>query len=101
MDDHPGHRRAPWAGRAARARASAPTTPLETPLAAGSDPVDVARGYAALFTFPALYVADLDGIEGRGPRRGLAAHLAAAVPGVRLWIDDGTLGARGRAAHRR
>lgn len=63
--------------------------PLVTPLAAGSDPVDIARGYAELFTFPALYVADLDGIGGTGRNEGLPAHLAAAVPGMRLWIDDG------------
>ena len=63
--------------------------PLATPLAAGSDPVDIARGYAALFTFPALYVADLDGIEGRGRDNGLTAQLAAAVPRMRLWVDDG------------
>ncbi len=63
--------------------------PLVTPLAAGSDPVDIARGYAALFTFPALYVADLDGIEGRGRDNGLPARLAAAVPRMPLWIDDG------------
>jgi phosphoribosylformimino-5-aminoimidazole carboxamide ribotide isomerase len=64
--------------------------PLVTPLAAGSDPADIARGYAALFTFPRLYVADLDGIEGRGRNAGLAGGLAGAVPNARLWIDDGT-----------
>ena len=62
---------------------------LTTPLATGSDPVDVARGYAALFTFPALYVADLDGIEGKGRDNGLPARLAAAVPRMPLWVDDG------------
>ncbi len=64
--------------------------PLVTPLAAGSDPAAIARGYAALFTFPLLYVADLDGIEGRGRNADLARELARAVPGTRLWIDDGT-----------
>jgi HisA/HisF family protein len=64
--------------------------PLVTPLAAGSDPAGIARGYAALFTFPLLYVADLDGIEGRGRNIDLARELARAVPGTRLWIDDGT-----------
>jgi uncharacterized protein related to proFAR isomerase len=71
--------------------------PLATPLAEGSDPVAVARGYAALFVFPTLYVADLDGIEGRGRNADLPARLAAAVPGTRLWIDDGT-GAAAAAA---
>ena len=46
-------------------------------------------GTPALFTFPALYVADLDGIEGRGRDKGLTAQLAAAVPRMRLWVDDG------------
>jgi phosphoribosylformimino-5-aminoimidazole carboxamide ribotide isomerase len=67
--------------------------PLATPLAIGSDPAAVARGYAALFTFPLLYVADLDGIEGRGRNAGLASDLAAAVPNTRLWIDDGAAAA--------
>ena len=64
--------------------------PLVTPLAAGSGPADVARDYAALFTFPVLYVADLDGIEGRGRNVDLPGSLAEAVPNARLWIDDGT-----------
>jgi phosphoribosylformimino-5-aminoimidazole carboxamide ribotide isomerase len=64
--------------------------PLVTPLAAGSDPAAIARGYAALFTFPLLYVADLDGIEGRGRNAGQAKELARTVPKTRLWIDDGT-----------
>jgi phosphoribosylformimino-5-aminoimidazole carboxamide ribotide isomerase len=67
--------------------------PLVTPLAVGSDPAAIARGYAALFTFPLLYVADLDGIEGRGRNAGLAKELARAVPGTWLWIDDGTAAA--------
>lgn len=63
--------------------------PLATPLAGGSDPVAIARGYADLFTFPILYVADLDGIEGRGRNAALPDALAAALPGVQLWIDGG------------
>ena len=51
--------------------------PLVTPLAAGSDPADIARGYAALFTFPLLYVADLDGIEGGGATPTWQGELAA------------------------
>ncbi len=63
--------------------------PLVTPLAPGSDPVAVARGYLSLFPFRTLYVADLDGIEGRGRNGELAQRLGAAMPGVTLWIDDG------------
>ena len=64
--------------------------PLVTPLADGSNPAAVARGFAALSSFPTLYVADLDGIEGRGRDTALVTALAAAVPGARIWIDDGT-----------
>jgi uncharacterized protein related to proFAR isomerase len=64
--------------------------PLQTPLAEGSDPVAIARGFLSLFAFPLLYVADLDGIEGRGRNAHLPGELAAAMPDVRLWIDDGS-----------
>jgi len=64
--------------------------PLATPLATGSDPVAVALGLRSLFAFPVLYVADLDGIEGRGRDEELASQIAEALPGVTLWVDDGT-----------
>src|SRR4051812_48567999 len=64
--------------------------PLQSPLAAGSDPVEVARGFTALFPFRVLYVADLDGIEGRGRNATLPARLAAALPATQVWVDDGT-----------
>ncbi len=67
--------------------------PLETPLARGSDSVAVARGFLSLFPFRTMYVADLDGIEGRGRHEGLAARLAAALPGVEFWIDGGIISA--------
>lgn len=67
--------------------------PLATLLAASADPVAVALGLQSLFPFPTLYVADLDGIEGRGADTGLQRRLAAAWPGRELWIDDGTPGA--------
>jgi phosphoribosylformimino-5-aminoimidazole carboxamide ribotide isomerase len=63
--------------------------PLKTPLAEGSDPVAVAVGLRSLFAFPLLYVADLDGIEGRGGNAELPDRLAGACPGLGLWIDDG------------
>jgi phosphoribosylformimino-5-aminoimidazole carboxamide ribotide isomerase len=65
--------------------------PLETPLAASADPVVVALGLRSLYPFSTLYVADLDGIEGRGPDLATQHRLAAAWPGE-LWLDDGTAG---------
>jgi len=63
--------------------------PLDSPLAEGADPVAVALGLRSLYPFPTLYVADLDGIEGRGPDLATQHRLAAAWPGE-LWLDDGT-----------
>lgn len=66
--------------------------PLATPLAASADPVAVALGLRSLFPFPTLYVADLDGIEGRGADHATQRRLAEAWPGAELWIDDGSVG---------
>ena len=63
--------------------------PLETPLAPTADPVGVAAAFQALFPFRTLYVADLDGIEGRGADVRLSANLASEWNGEEVWIDDG------------
>lgn len=64
--------------------------PLVTPLSQRSDPVSVALGLCNLFAFPTLYVADLDGIEGRGQYAGLAAMIREALPaGSSVWLDAG------------
>jgi len=64
--------------------------PLTTPLATSSDPIDVARGYRKMFAFEHIYLADLDGIEGRGRNEDLPLAISAVLPGVRLWVDAGT-----------
>jgi phosphoribosylformimino-5-aminoimidazole carboxamide ribotide isomerase len=84
--------------------------PLVTPLVSaesaspwaqthGSDPemsgqtglsaIAVARGYRNLFPFSTIYIADLDGIEGRGANRGLAGALGDAIPDLQTWLDAG------------
>lgn len=65
--------------------------PIATPLAEGSDPVAIALGLRSLFAFATFYIADLDGIEGRGRNEALAQRLGAALPGVELWIDAGAV----------
>lgn len=65
--------------------------PLETPLAASAAPVAVAQGLRTLFPFETLYMADLDGIEGRCADRATQQRLAETWPGE-LWIDDGIAG---------
>jgi len=63
--------------------------PIETPLAATSDALDVARGLMAIHPFGTVYVADLDAIAGSGDNDGVIARLRAALPGVTLWVDNG------------
>jgi HisA/HisF family protein len=65
--------------------------PLETPLApASSEPADVARGLSKLFHFQKLYLADLDGIEGRGRNTHIVPALSQVLPRAEIWIDAGT-----------
>jgi phosphoribosylformimino-5-aminoimidazole carboxamide ribotide isomerase len=63
--------------------------PIATPLAATSDPLDVARGLLAVHPFATLYVADLDAIEGSGDNRAALRRVTRGCPGVSLWVDNG------------
>ena len=63
---------------------------LETPLAKGSEPSSVAKGLRALYPFRRIYIADLDGIEGRGRNVHLVPSVSAVFPGAEIWIDAGT-----------
>ena len=60
--------------------------PIKTPLAAASTPADVAAGLMGVYPFPALYVADLDAIEGRGDNFDALAPLLEAHD---VWLDSG------------
>jgi HisA/HisF family protein len=64
--------------------------PIETPLAPSSEPEDIARGLAKFFPFHKLYVADLDGIEGRGRNTHLVPLFSRVLPRAEIWIDAGT-----------
>ena len=63
--------------------------PLETPLAASSDPRAVAEGYLRLHPFEIIYLADLDAIMGQGADDHALLRLAAAFPMVDFWLDRG------------
>ncbi len=69
--------------------------PLVTPLAPTSAATDVVEGFLRLFPFPALYVADLDAIDGRGTNQGVIEELSAAFPRQRFWLDAGLRDAAG------
>ncbi|QIB36316.1 nickel transporter [Ancylobacter pratisalsi] len=73
----------------ARRGARAAYGPIRTPLCAGAAPLDVAAGLMALAPFKHLYVADLDAISGQGGHDQTLAALAAAHPGLALWVDAG------------
>jgi len=62
--------------------------PIETPLAASSDPVAVAAGLMGLHPFGKLYVADLDAIEATGNNGEAIAALARAYPHLEIWVDN-------------
>jgi HisA/HisF family protein len=63
--------------------------PIETPLAATSDPVDVARGLMSIHPFTTLYIADLDAIARNGDNRESLRRLRAAFPRLTFWVDSG------------
>ena len=75
--------------------------PIETPLSATPDPVDVAGGLMRLGRFATLYIADLDAIRGRGDNFVALARLRQAFPQVELWIDNGAATAATVAATER
>lgn len=70
--------------------------PIETPLSQTTDPSDVAAGLGRLHAFSKIYVADLDGIEGRGRNVHLAPAISRVLPHIEIWVDAGT-GSRGAA----
>ena len=73
----------------ARAGARAAYRPIETRLSAAGDPIAIARALLAITASPALYIADLDAIEGIGNHFELCRDLAQALPATALWIDAG------------
>jgi phosphoribosylformimino-5-aminoimidazole carboxamide ribotide isomerase len=63
--------------------------PLETPFGRADDPLAIARGLLAVTFSPALYIADLDAIEGTGNNFETCRALADVLPNTSLWIDAG------------
>lgn len=64
--------------------------PLEgSVVSASPEPLAVVRGLLALHPFRTLYIADLDAILKTGDHKPLVREIAAAFPGLRLWVDAG------------
>jgi phosphoribosyl isomerase A len=82
-------------GRVVRARRGERSSyaPIETPLAKGSAPDAVARGLLDAWPARILYLADLDAIiDGAAPDLRALEEVAAACPGIGLWVDAGFTG---------
>ena len=73
----------------ARTGARAAYRPIETPLGPADNPIAIARALLAITASPALYIADLDAIDGAGNHFDLCRDLADALPATALWIDAG------------
>jgi phosphoribosylformimino-5-aminoimidazole carboxamide ribotide isomerase len=63
--------------------------PLRSPLSPTSDPVDVVRGLLSVYPFPALYVADLDAIQGGGDNSQTLRRIRTEFPSLQVWVDNG------------
>lgn len=63
--------------------------PIESPLSRTAQPLDVAEGLLAVHPFETLYVADLDGIEGRERNDETIVALRRRWPGLEVWVDAG------------
>ena len=88
--------------------------PIETPLSPSPDPLAVMAGLMAVHPFKALYIADLDAIEGEDPadtlqagqgvrRRGmpdaaLIRRIHETHPSVTIWLDAGVTNFEGAMA---
>jgi phosphoribosylformimino-5-aminoimidazole carboxamide ribotide isomerase len=51
--------------------------------------VDVVRGLLGMFSFPTLYVADLDAIQGSGDNSQTLRRIRAEFGQLRMWVDNG------------
>lgn len=63
--------------------------PLQSTLCRGSEPLTVARALLDHCASGQLYVADLDGLTGRGAQTTLLAAMIEGLPGVEIWLDAG------------
>lgn len=66
--------------------------PIVSPLVSGSAPGAVAEALLRLSAFRTLYIADLDGIEGRGRNTTVVADIlrqSSTGAGVEIWLDAG------------
>ena len=56
---------------------------------AGSAPDLILKNYLSLYSFRSIYLADLDGIEGRGPDLATVEECVTRFPNLAFWVDNG------------
>ncbi len=77
------------AGKQAHAGKRAEYRPIATPFGPPHDAAAIARAMLGITFSPALYIADLDAILGRGNNFELCRELGYILPSTDLWIDAG------------
>lgn len=77
------------AGKQAHAGKRAEYRPIATPFGPPHDAAAIARAMLGITFSPALYIADLDAILGRGNNFELCRELGYIFPNTDLWIDAG------------
>jgi len=63
--------------------------PIRSRLCRGSGPIEVIGALLGVHPFAALYVADLDRIEGEGDNLPALTAIRRAYPDLPLWVDSG------------
>lgn len=78
-------------GRAVRARRGerAAYQPLQSALCPSSDCIAAVEAFLDVHPFTALYLADLDAIQGHGDNAALIEKLHLGYPQLALWVDAG------------
>jgi phosphoribosylformimino-5-aminoimidazole carboxamide ribotide isomerase len=63
--------------------------PVRSQICRGSAPLDVVAGILAVHPFRAMYIADLDAIQGRGANIAAIRSIRQSFPSLALWVDGG------------
>ncbi len=63
--------------------------PWRSPICPTADPLEAVAGFLTLHTFPVIYIADLDGIQGGVRQIDVLRRIKDTHPGVELWVDNG------------
>ncbi len=63
--------------------------PIQSPLCASSDPIMVIKALASLYSFDALYIADLDAIQGKSTQVAQIQHIQQHFNHLEILCDAG------------